>query len=434
MKAIEVTKFLRDLVEMTMIHEVDDKGYVIDEKTKERITLIEEGSRCPLILYQEEIKDQTAILLNPLAEGLGQTKSSLWLFKKLKVSLIGRIKVLWSEIITRAIADKKLVGKKEDKTKSSLPIDLLNIASHIIDNIDDTTLVELEQLFAGEDGQDVLTIDYQKRQLRHVVGSGIFITEETLGIKNLRVLHPKIRKKTWTVFERLLLDTLHISNKEEISKFNRTADGISCVRFSSLLNVILAIYQEINPLLALISNDVVVDLSMLVDHIKKLPLYAQKAQYMVTSPKSGNDSPTTTVIPGTVPTVPQPNSFIPQQQNNVSYVPGPTFSDGRQAPPIPVYTASGGVPGAIPTQPVYVPLQQPVVGFIPPVQQGLFPQQQYAQQNSLFPQPQGYMQQNGFFPQQQVVPPFNQPYNQIPVTTNMGFGVVPNMPPLNRWG
>ena len=402
MKTRDVTQFLRDLVDTTMVYTTDDSGYVVSCKTGEKILLTDDGRRSPIILYQEEIKDNEAHVLNPLAEGLGQTHSSLWLFKTLKGSLLGRIESLCRVIISHTVAEKKKVGKEADKDQTHFPMELLNISAHIVDEVDDKTLDELTQIFSEREANEFLSIYYQKKNLRHVVRSGLFDTEEDGNVvPSFKSKYPKIRKKTWGVFERLLLDVLGLKHKEELSKFDRKADGLSCVRLSSLLNVILALYQEINPLLGLINDkELTIDLSVLADHISKLPAYAGNAMFMVIPQK--NAPPTQQMAPSAPVPVIHPAYYGAQQPPaqipvvGYSGVPGPELAVGRQPIIPPVYDG-----------------QQGTGGFLPPMNQPYQPIPQQPYGNPWQPQP----------------PPFNPPYQPMQNPNMSGLNIIPNMPP-----
>lgn len=405
----DVNKFLRDLISTTIVFGVDDEDYVIKTGTTNSIREMitdSNGHSTPILLYKEEIKGQEAqeaTILNPLAEGLGQTPGSLWFFKILMISLRSRIETIGITILKAIIQEKK--NKTDDPEANYLPIQLSNIASRIVDGVDEKTLDEFSQLFLDKNSE-FLSLYYQKVNLRHIVRSGLFESSAAGVVPSWKSKFPKIRKKSWEVFEQILLGVLGIKHKDELSKFDRKANDLSCVRLSSLLNVLLTIYQEINPLLGLTGDDeAVIDLSMLADHINKLPEYSSNARYMVTPQRTVPSS--TVVVPGTVPSVPQAMSAYLPQPTEVRLVPGPELADGSQSQPIPVYNQGAMVPGAgispyvNPWQP-----QVPVYGYNP---QPPIPQQQYYPPNNQ--------------------PPFYPPYNQIPFgSPNQGLNIIPGLP------
>lgn len=432
MKTALVTKFLKDMVELAIPFTVDDENYVIWSADRpERLLLSDDGklnsNGQPILLYQEEIKDHTAYILNPLAEGLGQTPSSSWFYRLLQASLSARIQGLCRNIIHSAIAAKKTTDKEE----SHLPIEILNVAAKISDDVDDKTLGELELIFDSPESHEFLVLYYQKKNIRYVVRSAIFEHEGDVvpGIASFRSKFntdggvPKIRKKSWGVFEKLLLGILHIKTDEELHKFGRKStgyqDGVTCVRLSSMLNTLLAIFEEINPLLSHINNgELAIDLSMLTGHIDNLGGYAINARGMVqsrqtTPPPQNNLIPGTANIPGAAPSAMYGN--VGQQQQPI--IPGGDIAiPGYNVPANSVILApnaaqQGNMPG-----PYYNPpqqQQQPGPGF------GQQPNCGYGQQQPQY----GYGQQ----PQMGQWPQQGQPgYQPLP------WENIP--PPPQQWG
>jgi hypothetical protein len=420
LKTKDVTQFLADMVGIAM-YDTDEAGYIIDRGTQNRVLLANDGwlnpNGRPVLLYQEEIKDTEAHILNPLAEGLGQTPSALWFYRMLKASLLSRISTLFRTIVSHALEEKKAGGKEADKEAGHLPLALLNLASQIIEEVDDKSLEELTQFFTDKNSDEFLTIYYQKKYLRSVVSSGLFDKDETTGVPTLRSKFPKIRKKTWGVFERLLFGVLGVRNEEELTKFDRKADlreGLTCYRLSSLLNVLLALYHEINPLLGhLVDRDVAIDLSTVAHHITRLGDYANNAKFMVQPPRGAAVQPSSSV-PGLVSTVPGlAPAAVPT--TNVSMIPGPRYADGREGPPIAVPV--NPVPG-YGTPPGFAPSTIPGPAYNPG-----WPGQAPAL---------GYAQPSNYA----LPPPFNPPYQQAPLLNGgpnlLGLNMVPGMP-SNIW-
>jgi len=438
LKSQEVTQFLRDMIELSY-HDVDDDDYVT--RGTKRIFLNDKGEPSatgkPIILYQEELRDPDAYLLNPLSDGFGQPPASLWFYRVLEASLAGRLNVLFQNIVQLAVNAKK--AKKEDKDETHLPMDILNIAAKISDDVDEKTLDELNMLFGGEDGQEVLRIYYQKKNLRCVVRSSIFTSTDKLPFPDqppsefnctYRSKFTKIRKKSWSVFEKLLLGVLNIKTDEELAKFGQQADGLTCVRLSSLLNTLLMIYKQVNPLLGHVGDgEIAIDLTTFANHITKLGDYVNNARFMVQSHTVAAAAP-----PVSIPGVPPVSGINPHGQqvpnvpmHGVELIPGVNAPNGMTPSPMP-----DGPPGPnfvfpVPPQPMYPS------GFNPQMQQpyGMQPQPGYG-----YPPPNMYQPQQPFM---QQPPPFDpnippwvaQPgYGLPPATNNPMYGTtfVPGMP------
>lgn len=381
-KTKDVSDFIKDMIEQTMVYETDEAGYVIRKSNGERITINDGGVQVPLIIYQETVSDQNAQTINPLAEGLGSTPSSLWFYDTLKTALLGRIFTLVISVIQTALDEKKAKADQE----LHIPMQLLNVSSLIIEDVDDRVLEEFMPLTEDKATNEFITIYYQRKQLKSVLRCGLFDAENT-GIPAWKSKFPKVRKKTWVALEKTMLGILNIKDKDDIVKFSKKADEISCARLSSFLNVLMGVYQEINTLLDIINPDIAVDLSKLAHHITNLSAYADNAKFMVQTNRGGaipmGTQPAT--IPGMVSNIPLPQQAYPQpmlNQPGASLIPGPMYADGRPSQPVlaqPAYQPQG----MFPQQPPMFPQQ----GYGYPAQPPMFPQQGYDPNTIPFPGP-----------------------------------------------
>ncbi len=404
-KLTDVTQFLKDMIELSTIYSADAEGYVVNADDGElgaRLTLTEAGESGPLLLFQEELRDPTAFILNPLAEGLGVKESTLWFNKVQRTTLLGHVRTLAEAILTLAVDENERLHKKPDKKKPAeeppfLPPPLVAIAAAIIAEADAKMLDELRQLFADKD-PGLITIYWQRRQMVTLFNCGVFGTDDSMTAYRERF--PSIRKKTWPVLQKLLMGIFGMKEADDYTKFNRKANPeVSCARLSSYLNTLFAIWSEINPLLDLLEPPIGIDLSRFHYHTKNLGHYAELAGYMVDS-KRGAVAPVTphaAVVPGTVP-----NQLPP----NISLVPGPMLPDGRPSAPIPVVTGPWGQPGSWGGQST-VPTPQHSVASAP-TQTQVYPPMGYAQP----PAQQYYPQQPqaGYYGNPNN-PPFSPPYH-----------------------
>ena len=407
-KTSDVTKALRDLVNMSMLFSVDDENYVIvspqskahgpsGEQPSERATISIDGQPAPIILYQEQIRDQTAQLLNPFAEGVGQPPTSHWLFRVIKVGLLGRLKTIM-EVAIKSALEEKSKAKKTDAV-SDLPMVILAISSTIIDEVDDKTLDEIKTIFSNKYADELLKTYYDKRTLRHNVSSGLYDPEVKDGPPTFKSRFPNVRKKTWVVVERLLLKILECSSKDKLDDYSRSADSTTCPRLSSFLSTILALYKPINNILCHINDgEESVDLSMLAYHIRTLPAYADNARFMVQPYRDAETKQATAA-----PAAPAAPAYMEPPGSNM--MPAPTYADGWQPPPMPMPMVPGGYP---------MPAQQPWYAQAP------VPQPTW----NMWQQPQNIQQPMGG-----IVPPFDGPYRWVSQQPQQPLGLVPGMPP-----
>lgn len=373
-KTTEVTAFLKYFVDSTMIFTTDDEGYVINSQTEERIAVQDKTVQKQLLLYQEEIPNADICILNPLAEGHGDTPGSIWFIDVLKSAMLGKFLALIRSVSKTALEEKK--SKKDTNKNSHIPMELLTVASKIIDDVDEKFLEEIETIAGDAEAREFLNIYYQKKQLRSVLRCALF-DEEIENVASWKSRFPvnKVRKKTWSILERIVLALLNIKDKDELLKFNKRAPEISCARLSSLLSVLFAIYQEINPLLDIVTPDIALDLSKFANHLNRLTDYSDNAKFAIQVTKS----PTAPVAQqsihaalGQAPLYAAPTSGYgnaPQTPINNGVLPDFAFNAdkpqnyGYQPHPPQQYTGYG--------QPPSVGYQQPAPGYYQPPPQSI---------------------------------------------------------------
>jgi hypothetical protein len=436
-KTNDVTDFFKDMIGSTMAFEVDDEGYVIKKASGDRVTISEGGQNYPLLVYQETIKDQNAQIINPLAEGLGSTPSSLWFFNVQRTALLGRICTLILSILKTALDEKK--AKKDVDKETHIPMEILSIAAKIIDDVDDRMVEEFNLLMSDKDDiGEFFTIWYQKKHLKSILRCALFDPEGDPNLPTWRSKFPtsKVRKKTWPVLETVVLAVLGISDKDDIRKFAKKAEELSCARLSSFLLVIMAVYQEINPLLDAINPDLSLDMSKFAFHLNRLSAYADIAKFMVQPTRTATAVPTPVAIPGapavpgfTQPTFPGHQPMGQPMVPGATMLPGPIYTDGRPSAPVMV------APAQPPQQQGYVSPSFPP----PPMQQGFMPagpQGGYYGYNQPMPQQQPYYQSPQFMGGNDI--PFAGPY--VGQQPGMGGGpaiqlILPGAPgPIPRYG
>ncbi|CAK9253464.1 unnamed protein product [Sphagnum jensenii] len=322
------------MIEITSYFSTNEEGYIINKRTQEVATFGE--NKKPILLYQENITDNEAYILNPLAEGLGPMNLPAREFYRLQeAALAGRLFSLFSAIIRLSIASKKY--KAGDGKPPEMPFEFVELSGKIIDDVDDTTLKELSQLIFGDrgddkprDGQELIKLYYQKNNIRYVMRTGLFDepspddTHATLA--TYRSKHPKIRKKSWGVFEKLMLGVFGITHHSEFDKFYTKGNpDVSCIKLDSYIRLLIMIYIELNPYFA--ANDDDIDLSKLHHHCRLLSHYADIARFMIHTenappasreqvPGGWNNAVPTTSVPGVVP-----GAWRPQNPTPTSTVP-----------------------------------------------------------------------------------------------------------------
>ena len=416
-KTQDVTNGIKYLVELNPNLAVDDDNYVIARKKGDYIRV--GASEQAIILYSEQIRDTESHILNPFAEGLGLTPASDWFYKSLRVPMQLRIGIILFHAIQLALKHqetkkpaKKTATKKganatadedEDET-SHIPSDILHIISGVVNDVDEKMLEEISPKL--------------KNTLPNLFQIAYYRNTQTTQFRTTLLYDPdhareslNIRKKTVTVLNTIfkaLFDVKTHDNLVDTYKAKHIQDAPS--RMSSFLKCLYKVYDQINPILVQLGEEMAIDDMESFDyHLHRLPEYTMNAKFMA-SP-SMKETATQQPANQTVPNmgVPMPNQ-PPQPQANTNKTPcgvplpqqntqGMMPMGGQQAlPQAQPNPQMGGGFGLVPT------VSSTNMGGMPQQNQGFMPQQQagpsFAQQQEYVPQQQYSMPQ-----QQQFVTP-----------------------------
>lgn len=277
-KTSDVTNFLRYIIDTTLTNTVDADGYVVKVDSGDPVLVKDNTGKRALILYQEQIKDTSALIVNPLAAGLGDNPATNWFYQRLQASFNSRVIGLIDFLLTVAVEDKKkkdAKAKKKDGEDKHLPMELIRVISPIIDDVDDTTINEFHSLVADADSAvEFINIHYQPRQMRCTIRSGLFEDGYTAG-------HPKVRKKTWTVLTKLMRGIFNLKDDEDTHKFATKRTDVSCTKLASFLHTMFNAFSEMNGLLDIQDKELSIDLTKWKTHLDNIEDYANNAKFMV---------------------------------------------------------------------------------------------------------------------------------------------------------
>lgn len=384
-KTVEVTECLRFFVDTFVGYTTDEDNYVTTRDTT-RITLRENGDEKELILYQEQIKDTNAMILNPFAEGLGDVISTNWFYRTNQKVMSNKIIVAMKSVMQMCLADKT----KKTKDNEPYPLWLVDLMSVVVNDVDEKLIEEFDTI--TKDDLAFVNIVYAPRQIMAYLRCGLF--ENDRGTP-WRDKFTKIRKKSWTVFE-TLFNKLLKTEGGDLRKFDYKETELGCVKFSSIMNTTFRIYSEINDILDYKNIETSVNLGEFRKHLNMFPAYFQNAKSMLQPSFERKAVPVqqSSGVPAPQPIMGQ----TPVQQNMVEVpagsvvIPGPKTLDGRTLPPTVVpaaVAAMGGGMMAVPNmygmapQPIpnmgmqqyYQPMPQQQV--LIPNMMGMAPQMQY---------------------------------------------------------
>ena len=209
-KTNDVTKCLRFFINCSFAFTADNDGYVTNTRDDDYITIKDGDIDKKLILYQESINDNNALILNPFAEGLGDNASSNWFYRMNRLSVITKIISIMNYVITKAVDENKKNKNTKTEEKEKLPLELIDTISVIINDVDETTIKEFAQI--TEEPTAFINLVYVPRQMRSNLRCALFEDDDW------KIKYPKIRKKTWSALENLFKKILHIESGDDLCR------------------------------------------------------------------------------------------------------------------------------------------------------------------------------------------------------------------------
>lgn len=352
-KTSHVTQFLRFAIGLGLgAYTTDEAGYVLD-RDGTKFTL-QDGRA--VLLYQEQIKDHEALVLNPFSEGIKESEANKWFYKMQRIALTVRVLQLMKTVLTYAVEGQKRAGLSAAELKAQklapqrLPPALRHLVSTIVKDVDVKMLTEYEALEAHALNpatvEGLLYLLYAKKMLTTRLQVSMIEDGDDYEI-------PKgIRKGTIPVFRTLLMAILGLKSADDIGKFTAKAHEDATPKIDSQMRCLFRLYDQINPALDTLDSEYPVDLSEFKHHLNRLPAYSQNARAMITiAPPPKQTAPQT--IPGVAPQFPSAPPSSTTSGGHGKGLPSYVRTDGTWGPEIPATPApSYGYTGApMPMQP-----------------------------------------------------------------------------------
>ena len=280
-KPVTVEMFVRDLVHLGGIYSVDCDGYVIGKGGDEnQICTVKVGTvDKPLLVLQDVIKDDNAVVINPLNENMAESPDSKWLYKSLSIGLSQRFIVI-ARFLKTAIEIEN--GKDDNSDNIHLSSKVVEFAARHKD-FDAKTLEALETI--SEKKIHFMNIFYDRKLKEAHFRCSVYNPDTALEF-------PNITKKAWKSIIALISDILGISTDvEEATEqlnndFTIGSDLITVPKLESVLRLYLKIFQRLNRFAVMCmrdDDDFVVDVTTLGHHIENLETYYKKAKYFTNS-------------------------------------------------------------------------------------------------------------------------------------------------------
>jgi len=261
----DVTKFVKDMVKVGGIYDVDTDGYVANKLGNDQPVLVKDGTQFKrLLVIKEIISDNDAIIINPLHEDTTESIDSRWTFISLSSGLARRLIEL-----VRFVRLSMTISEDVHA-----PAEIVKLASRHTD-FDDKALKNFELI--SKNMIEFANVHYV-RKLKEARFRCVLFDPDG------KAQFPNISDKSWKIMRSLMADIFGIDpdKDDDISKYNVSSDLITIPKLESVLSVYLKIYTQINKYMVALDNDdsdLVVDITTLGAHIMHLPEYYEKCKW-----------------------------------------------------------------------------------------------------------------------------------------------------------
>lgn len=268
----EVTDFIKFIIRMSGLFDVDEEGYVISKiPPVERIKININNENKDLIVFQKEIKDNEAVIINPFNESIGiESKDKYWIYSILSLGLSAKIISL-----INAIIDTKLSSDDEGIS--------IRVAKFISEfsGIDKKFKDEFNMI--SKDTMKFMNVFYRKKFKEGRFRCLIF---EPDGREEFN-----LRKKSWKILDKMfsMFFNIDIENSEDpeqdvIDKYSYKTNSITCPKLTAMLMTYNKIYIEINKYFEYMNNDEddsIVDLDEFAHYINKIDACYHRVKWAV---------------------------------------------------------------------------------------------------------------------------------------------------------
>ncbi len=257
-----------------------------------------------LYVYDVNIKDPEAIILNPLAETMTDGVEKLFFY-----AALSNIVSQWLYRILLFIVEESVNQKGEPKETNTK---LVPILAPFISKVDEKMVEELEKIKAAGH-KDFCNIYYNRMKKTSALIMGL---EDESGTYIKSFGSSKIRKKTWTVITDIVKNILKVPEDKKIKEvYSCSTEKVECPQFTTFSDVWIRMWECLDPYLDWFENhhSDPETIESLKNHIKHAPVYRECVMWL--------KQPTANkfVAPGTSKTT------EPQSQNAVTQTQEPSW-------------------------------------------------------------------------------------------------------------
>lgn len=314
MEKVSVEQFVRFLIHLGGIYNVDDEGYIVNkgDDNEDPVMLKSENKYRPLMVMKDVIKDSEALVINPLNENITETPDSKWLYTCLSTGLARRI----LEVA------RHLRFIMENDKNDEIPLNTDEVKFAAMHN--DFNSKSLEAINAiGKKYLNFSNVGYNRRQKEAKLRCSIYDPDTFAEF-------PQFSNKAWKSVTKLISNLLGISEDVEQAlidideKYRVKSDLINVPRLEATLQVYYNIYSRLNQFLDLCNyddQDFVIDMTEFGYHLNNLQDYYNKAKWFVNPvvPQK-QERPVYNAIPTNIP-MRNPVTNVPVMNQNESNIP-----------------------------------------------------------------------------------------------------------------
>lgn len=257
-----ISRFLTNLLELGGMIKVHDDGLIsYASKPDEPIMLKVSGDPepRPLVVYRTKIEQPKAIVINPFVEPIGKDPTDkLWFYNTTNtvhaVTLTRIIEFLFTNVVKAANGSpvddptlihvlSGLVNSADLKTEKEFA-KIVKSLPEFDGELDEQMLNEISLIADHTKPKDFVTISRSKQERKTILTTFLYNQENDLKKK----LGTKIRKKTWTLIEKLFKEIYATENIYD-PIFTITTEQKRCPTFLTYVKVLINSWNKFIPYL-----------------------------------------------------------------------------------------------------------------------------------------------------------------------------------------
>lgn len=296
----KITDMLQKMLQLGGTFVVDINRQVHYSISPDEPILLGDGKvKKKLYIYDTNIQDPTAVILNPLSETSVDNQERLLFY-----SSLSSVTSQWILRIVQYIVDECV--RLKDNVDASTDPALVSTLTPFISKVDDKLVAELEKI-RGNGWKDWATIYYNRMKKTSTLLMGI---EDETGDYQKLFPNGNIRKRSWNIITDITKFVLKVPSDKKIKEvYTCTTEKVECPKFTTYSDVWVRIWECLNPYLHLFDGQMTDNDSIeaLKEHFKNIPVYRECVTWLkqpaipstnaLKAPNSNNVVTVTTTTP-----------------------------------------------------------------------------------------------------------------------------------------